>query len=64
MLLIGRGFSFANCLEGALKIKVRLHESHVLLILTSCSNPPQELTYMHAEGLLAGFEQLERIRRT
>eukprot|EP00055_Hartaetosiga_balthica_P014835 m.83990 g.83990 ORF g.83990 m.83990 type:complete len:698 (-) comp8704_c1_seq1:267-2360(-) len=34
MLLIGRGFTFANCLEGALKIK--------------------ELTYMHAEGILAG----------
>ena len=34
MLLIGRGYTFANCLEGALKIK--------------------ELTYMHAEGILAG----------
>eukprot|EP00056_Hartaetosiga_gracilis_P005189 m.82254 g.82254 ORF g.82254 m.82254 type:complete len:699 (+) comp12081_c0_seq3:493-2589(+) len=34
MLLMGRGYTFANCLEGALKIK--------------------ELTYMHAEGILAG----------
>mgnify|MGYP002877625652 CR=1 FL=1 len=34
MLLLGRGFAFANCLEGALKIK--------------------ELTYLHAEGILAG----------
>ncbi|EGD83438.1 Gfpt1 protein [Salpingoeca rosetta] len=34
MLLLGRGYAFANCLEGALKIK--------------------ELTYMHAEGILAG----------
>eukprot|EP00043_Microstomoeca_roanoka_P017568 m.183981 g.183981 ORF g.183981 m.183981 type:complete len:693 (-) comp16661_c6_seq2:397-2475(-) len=34
MILLGRGYAFANCLEGALKIK--------------------ELTYMHAEGILAG----------
>lgn len=34
LLILGRGNSFANCLEGALKIK--------------------ELTYIHAEGILAG----------
>jgi glucosamine--fructose-6-phosphate aminotransferase (isomerizing) len=34
LLVMGRGYNFANCLEGALKIK--------------------ELTYMHAEGILAG----------
>ena len=34
LLIMGRGYSFANCLEGALKIK--------------------ELTYIHAEGILAG----------
>eukprot|EP01147_Barroeca_monosierra_P008683 gene8683-1075_t len=34
MILLGRGYGFANCLEGALKIK--------------------ELTYLHAEGILAG----------
>ena len=34
MLLLGRGYTYANCLEGALKIK--------------------ELTYIHAEGILAG----------
>eukprot|EP00049_Salpingoeca_infusionum_P009736 m.165251 g.165251 ORF g.165251 m.165251 type:complete len:686 (-) comp14426_c0_seq1:412-2469(-) len=34
MLIMGRGYNFANCLEGALKVK--------------------ELTYIHAEGILAG----------
>merc|ERR1711977_752689 len=34
LLIMGRGYAFANCLEGALKIK--------------------ELTYIHAEGILAG----------
>ena len=34
LLILGRGNTFANCLEGALKIK--------------------ELTYIHAEGILAG----------
>eukprot|EP00040_Diaphanoeca_grandis_P032113 m.193591 g.193591 ORF g.193591 m.193591 type:complete len:677 (-) comp32508_c1_seq1:130-2160(-) len=34
LLILGRGYNFANCLEGALKIK--------------------ELTYIHAEGILAG----------
>ncbi|SCZ93857.1 BZ3500_MvSof-1268-A1-R1_Chr6-3g08928 [Microbotryum saponariae] len=42
LLIMGRGYQHATCLEAALKIKV------------SSSAHCSELTYMHSEGILAG----------
>ena len=44
LLVMGRGFNFATCLEGALKIKVVPFPDSSL----------QELSYMHCEGIMSG----------
>lgn len=48
---MGRGYGYATAMEGALKIKVYplVGAMSDLRLLTS-----QEITYMHAEGILAG----------
>lgn len=53
LLIMGRGYQHATCLEAALKIKVRC------LRLAgngkdADAREEQELTYMHSEGILAG----------
>lgn len=55
LLIMGRGYNFATCLEGALVSPIesrkpiyKLHNSRFLL------QKVKELTYMHSEGIMAG----------
>ena len=57
MLVMGRGYNFATCLEGALVCTNRyLNNSKMLydFLFLFVSQKIKELTYMHSEGLLAG----------
>ena len=51
LIVMGRGFNFATCLEGALV------SSTLLKLLFFKNHPSQkikELTYLHSEGILSG----------
>lgn len=52
LLIMGRGFNFATCLEGAL-VSLKALLALITIIVLSIQKV-KELTYMHSEGLMAG----------
>lgn len=52
LLIMGRGFNFATCLEGAL-VSFKALLALITIIVLSIQKV-KELTYMHSEGLMAG----------
>ena len=50
LIVMGRGFNFATCLEGALVSPPPLTNSSIILVFQKI----KELTYLHSEGILSG----------
>lgn len=58
LLIMGRGYNFATCLEGALvsgSVRMNLqNDSLTSILLFPFLQKIKELTYMHSEGIMAG----------
>jgi glucosamine--fructose-6-phosphate aminotransferase (isomerizing) len=51
LIVMGRGYNFATCLEGAL---VRLLMRNSIVMAIPFPQKIKELTYLHSEGILSG----------
>lgn len=53
MLLIGRGYNYATCMEGALVSRI-YYAVALYIYIFFLLQKIKELTYMHSEGIMAG----------